>query len=649
MGIMVLEVAPALLERLKWYKPLRLIKAVTLLIAIIGCVLSALHQTALGSLFLLMPYRLDPLWWTSLLPLLFFVSAAFGGLSMAILVTTLSFRAFRRPLDMNLLADIARVAAAMIGVYLVLKVGDLVAAGEWRLLFTEGWLSLLFWLELIVGVIVPMLLFGIRRTRESVPGLIWGSVCVLAGLLINRTNVSLLAQRAPAGPAYVPHWMEVTIAVAAIAAGILLFALAARFLPILPQHPEESKSRHVARWSPRSVILAGGGLCVLVLLVVVSLQPIARAEAIKAQTVADTGSLESPREGTCQACHQSQNALANAGAHLKDLEQLLIEPLPADTPHGTIQCMTCHYGDDTATEAEPAHADIVIDPSVGQADLCVACHQNLPAEFPADRLRTPHDKVTHGEAAGVACSDCHGAVGHGFDPVSGEMICPMSVCLDCHRSLELDHTLSDCDACHISPHQALAGLLCNSCHHSTETWLEVGMPAHPVELAGQHAEARCFDCHQDSSFAGEVATACADCHQPPAGGHYGSSCEDCHIPSGFSDVQLPDHPVELEGAHRSAPCTGCHDDQEAVDYVCSSCHQPPANHLAGECSICHTPDGWASSAATIFAVVPPISHGLEGKEDCLMCHDPAGQIKAAPSNHDAYHNDQCSLCHKAEP
>jgi Ni/Fe-hydrogenase subunit HybB-like protein len=649
MGIMVLEVAPALLERLNWYKPLRLIKALTLIIAIIGCVLSALHQTALGSLFLLMPYRLDALWWTSLLPLLFFVSAVFGGLSMAILVTTLSFRAFHRPLNMSLLADLARVASAVLGVYLTLKIGDLVAAGEWRLLFSEGWLSALFWLELIIGVVMPLLLFGVRRSRESVPGLIWGSVCVLTGLLINRTNVSLLAQRAPAGPAYVPHWMEVIIALAAVAAGILLFALAARFLPILPQSPRDAQSRRDGGWSPRTLILACGALCLLVLLVVVSLHPMARAEAYKTQTAPAPGLYESPREGNCQTCHQDPHALAEAGAGPDALGMLSIQPLPPDEPHATIQCVTCHYGDDTSSDSEPAHLGIILDPSAGEADLCIACHQDLPDEFPEDRLRTPHDKVTHGEAAGVACSDCHGAVGHGFDPVSGEIICPMNVCMDCHRSLQLDSTLSDCNACHISPHQTLPSLRCSSCHHSTQEWQEVGMSEHPVELAGQHAQAQCFDCHQDSSFAGEVTTECADCHQPPTGTHYGSSCQDCHQPTSFSDARLLDHPLELVGAHRSASCASCHDDQGTVDYVCSNCHQRPENHLPGECSICHTPDGWVSSAASLVAVSPRLTHGLEGQEDCLMCHDPAGQIKAAPSNHDVYENFQCLLCHKAEP
>ena len=102
MAIMVLEIAPTILERLNWQKPLRYISMATVFIAGVGIVLSSLHQSSLGALFLLMPYKLHSLWWTPLLPLLFFTSAVFAGLSMAIFVATLSFRAFHRHLDLDL-------------------------------------------------------------------------------------------------------------------------------------------------------------------------------------------------------------------------------------------------------------------------------------------------------------------------------------------------------------------------------------------------------------------------------------------------------------------------------------------------------------------------------------------------------------------
>ena len=239
-GVLIMEVAPAILERFNWQKLLRMIRPITVLIAGAGIVLSSLHQSSLGSLFLLMPYKLHPLWWTPLLPLLFFTAAAFSGLSMAIFVAVVSFRAFHRHLELGILSDIAKIVSIMLGIYLVLKVGDLLLAGEIGLIFSEGWLSVLFLEEMVIGVIVPLILFSMRRVRESAFGLFWGAACVLVGLALNRTIVPLLALRVSGGATYFPHWIEFTIVAACIAAGVLIFALVARFLPVFPESKAEA-------------------------------------------------------------------------------------------------------------------------------------------------------------------------------------------------------------------------------------------------------------------------------------------------------------------------------------------------------------------------------------------------------------------------
>ncbi len=296
---------------------------------------------------------------------------------------------------------------------------------------------------------------------------------------------------------------------------------------------------------------------------------------------------------------------------------------------------------------------MVTDPSIGNAGVCIACHPDLPAEFPEDRLRTPHDAVSHGEAVGVACSDCHGGVGHGYDPVSGEIICPMRVCLDCHQTQQLNSELSDCDTCHIAAHEPTGTMDCSGCHQSTEAWQQVEMATHPLELTAGHAQAACSDCHPNTSFEQATGVSCSDCHEPPGQPHYGPACEDCHTPIGFQDAAvLPAelHPVELTGAHQSAPCEGCHGGgKPAPKHECSTCHQRPEGHLSGDCTVCHTPEGWASSmAALVVSLSPQISHGLAGQEDCLMCHSLDGQVRPAPSNHGDYANTQCTVCHGAE-
>ncbi len=239
-GVLIMEVAPAILERFNWEEPLQVVRGLTVLIAGAGIVLSSLHQASLGSLFLIMPYKLHALWWTPLLPLLFFTSAAFSGLAMVIFVAVASFRAFRRHLELDLLSDIAKIVSIMLGIYLVLKVGDLFLAGEMGQMFSEGWLSLLFLEEMVIGVIVPMVLFGIRRVRESNLGLLLGAVYVLLGLALNRASVTLFALKPLPGSSYFPHWIEFVIAISSVATGVLIFALAVRFLPVLPERPAET-------------------------------------------------------------------------------------------------------------------------------------------------------------------------------------------------------------------------------------------------------------------------------------------------------------------------------------------------------------------------------------------------------------------------
>ncbi|MCL7451712.1 MAG: Ni/Fe-hydrogenase cytochrome b subunit [Anaerolineae bacterium] len=647
-GVMVLEVAPAILERLNWQRPLRLIKVATLAIAGLGILLSCLHQSSLGALFLLMPYKLDPLWWTGLLPLLFFTSAVFAGLSMAILVGTLSFRAVGRRLQTDLLANLARAAAVLLGAYLVLKIADLLMAGEASLLFSGGWLTALFWAEILVGVLVPLVLFGWRRFRQTSAGLTWGSLSVLGGVALNRTNVALLAYQPPSGSHYFPNWMEIVISVSAVAAGVLLFAIALRLLPILPK--DEQASLPPLGWSRRGLAFALGVLALLTVAVVLLVQPATSVEAYKAHIASPDEAAKSPESGLCLSCHEDAQVLTGAGASSEMLSQLTIEPQPLETPHGRLSCVVCHYGDSETEDMDLAHDGVLVDPTVAEAELCVACHSDLPEEFPEDRLRTPHDEVTHGEVVDVACSDCHGAVGHGFDPVSGNFVCPMSVCLDCHIDRELESELVDCSACHIEPHAVPLAMSCSDCHQGTTEWAQVAAVDHEFPLEAAHAELECSTCHQDMVWTEYAAGAtCATCHQPPSEPHYGPVCEDCHTPASFAAATplVETHPVELTGAHRQVACGQCHPGGQATpEYVCAECHQPPTDHLPGDCKVCHDPEGWAGSASFWTELAPAITHDVDSQGKCLICHDPTDGIQPSPANHSLYSNEQCGLCHK---
>ncbi|MCL6430712.1 MAG: polysulfide reductase NrfD [Anaerolineae bacterium] len=237
--VLVLEFSPVVLESLGWEGPHRLVRSFTVVFVSAGIILSSLHQSSLGSMWLLLQDKLHALWWTPLLPFLFLLTAIAGGLCMAILVSMLLPRAFGRPVRTHLLANLGRAVAGFLAAYGVLKLLDLLIAGELGLLFTGSTLSFLFWAELLVGVVGPVAILSQSRLRETERGLLAGASLATLGLALNRANISMFAIWRPRGTFYSPHWMEVAILVGAVAAAVLVLALAARLLPAMLGPAEE--------------------------------------------------------------------------------------------------------------------------------------------------------------------------------------------------------------------------------------------------------------------------------------------------------------------------------------------------------------------------------------------------------------------------
>ncbi len=250
-AVMALEFAPAVFERLKWQKPARLIQRLIKPIVILGAVISTLHQAALGSLLLIQASKLHPLWWTPLLPVLFFVSAIAIGLAMTIFESSLSSRYFQRGLEVHLLEKLAAAIPFVLGVYLVVKFTDLAIAGNLKFLFDSGLMSVLFWAEIIASGIIPLVWFSFRRVRQSPRGLLTGALILLVGMIFNRFNVSLFAITHPGSITYIPTFMgqvtyfpslpEVAISIGIFSAGILAFGLAVKYLPVFEETEAEAQ------------------------------------------------------------------------------------------------------------------------------------------------------------------------------------------------------------------------------------------------------------------------------------------------------------------------------------------------------------------------------------------------------------------------
>ena len=250
--VLALEFAPVVLERFRLEKPIRILHAITLPLVILGVVLSTLHQSSLGSLYLIMPEKLNPLWYSPLLPLYFFLTAVAVGLAMVIFESWVSARAFHRGLELHLLGRLAQAIPYVLGVYVLLKLGDLAVEGKLSLLIDGSPLSFLFWLELLAGMGAPMVLFSLRAVRRSQKGLLIGALFVIGGLMLNRFDVSWLAVTHLGGLAYTPNWAEFAISFGIIAGGVLAFGAVAKYFPLF-----EAPEAHAVTMSVPSAVGSG--------------------------------------------------------------------------------------------------------------------------------------------------------------------------------------------------------------------------------------------------------------------------------------------------------------------------------------------------------------------------------------------------------
>jgi Ni/Fe-hydrogenase subunit HybB-like protein len=247
--VLTFEFLPMVLERFRLERLRRILHNVNTPLVVLGVLLSTMHQSSLGSLYLIVPSKLYPLWYSPMLPWLFYVSAIGAGLGMVIVESWLSGRAFGRELEMELLEPLGRAMVVVLGVFGVLRLQSIYHEGALPLAFQPTYEGRMFLAEFGLGVLLPIGLLLWRRVRTSRTGLVTGGALAVLGFIMNRLNVSVTGLERASGTHYAPSWMEVTVSVGLVAIGFALFALAARFLPVFPPHPHETTPRPLGRES----------------------------------------------------------------------------------------------------------------------------------------------------------------------------------------------------------------------------------------------------------------------------------------------------------------------------------------------------------------------------------------------------------------
>jgi len=209
------------------------------MLAIAAVTFSTMHQSSLGSLFLLMPIKLAPQWWSPVMPVWFLLSSVAAGTGLVILVEMCIAKAWKRPMRMDQLSSMGAITFWSLVVYLAFRLGDMAVRGAFDGAFA-GWSGALFTAELVFGGALPLALLASAGMRKRPAILALGAALTTAGVAFNRINVVVLAMvlRGPmpgvAPEWYVPTVVEWGVSLGLIAATIFLFGLAVRMMPVLP-------------------------------------------------------------------------------------------------------------------------------------------------------------------------------------------------------------------------------------------------------------------------------------------------------------------------------------------------------------------------------------------------------------------------------
>jgi len=235
--VLFFEFLPNVFEALKWTTPIKWIKKIYPVLIVAGILLSTLHQSSLGSLYLIMPSKLHPFWYSPALPFFFFASAVAVGLAMTIFESTQSAKAFGRQLELPVLVTLGGALLIALWVNVLLRFEDFFHRGLLRQVFTPSYEAYFLWLELILTFVIPIIILSFKKARLSPQWLYLASIFTVLGFITNRLNIALIGFETYVGHHYMPKWTEFSITLMIIAIGFALFGLAVRYLPIFETEP----------------------------------------------------------------------------------------------------------------------------------------------------------------------------------------------------------------------------------------------------------------------------------------------------------------------------------------------------------------------------------------------------------------------------
>lgn len=244
----LIEFSPAVAEWIGARRARKILSGMTLGAVIFGITLSTLHQSGLGALFLMAKDKIHPLWYSEFIPIMFFVSSIFAGLSMVIFEGSISHKVFSDQISEKnhkahnrILHGLSKICAVALFAYFTLNVLVFVHEKRWGLLNSP--LGYWYLTEMLGFVLLPMVLFFISYRKQNILLIRIASLVTMVGIIINRLNVTVIGFKWDAAHHYYPSWMEITVTLAVIFTEIWIFRWIITRMPVLRDSPAWAKEQ----------------------------------------------------------------------------------------------------------------------------------------------------------------------------------------------------------------------------------------------------------------------------------------------------------------------------------------------------------------------------------------------------------------------
>jgi Ni/Fe-hydrogenase subunit HybB-like protein len=211
---------------------------------IAGVVLSTLHQSSLGTLMIISSAKMHPLWYTPIAPLLFLLSAICVGFPMVIVESLVAARSFKMQPEMDVLSKLGRMMPPLLGIYLAFKIGDIVIREAFVYLTQFNTASVMFTLEVVGGVIIPLRMLLSPTVRKSPPLLFTAALLVVLGVLLSRINTFITAYTPPYSThPYFPSFGEISVTVGFVSLLMLAYRFVVLNFPVISTTQETPAHR----------------------------------------------------------------------------------------------------------------------------------------------------------------------------------------------------------------------------------------------------------------------------------------------------------------------------------------------------------------------------------------------------------------------